>query len=99
MPLLEISVIPVGKDSASFSSDVTSAVRKIEQRGLKYQVTPTSTVVEGEIDQLWEVAKEMHFDAMSNGTKRVVTNISVDHRTDKQMEMNQQVKTVEQSLK
>ncbi|MGG3452198.1 thiamine-binding protein [Domibacillus aminovorans] len=31
-----------------------------EEKGLKYQLTPTSTVVEGDIDQLWEVAKDMH---------------------------------------
>ncbi|OLN22267.1 hypothetical protein BTO30_10995 [Domibacillus antri] len=95
MPLLEISVIPVGTESASFSSDVSNAVRKVAEKGLRYQLTPTSTVVEGDIDQLWEIAKEMHQEVISNGTKRVVTNISIDHRTDKQMDMNHQVNVVQ----
>lgn len=98
MPLLEISITPVGTDSASFSSEVTDAVRKLEEKGLKYQLTPTATVVEGEIDQLWEVAKDMHQEALSHGTERIVTNISIDHRTDKRMDMDHQTDTVEESL-
>jgi uncharacterized protein (TIGR00106 family) len=98
MPLLEISVTPVGTDSTSFSSDVTNAVRKIKEKGLKYQLTPTATVVEGDIDQLWEVARDMHQEAISSEVQRVITNISIDHRTDKQMDMNHQVDTVRQSL-
>lgn len=98
MPILEISITPVGTDSTSFSSEVTDAVRKLDEKGLKYQLTPTATVVEGEIDQLWEVAKDMHQEALSNGTERIVTNISIDHRTDKQMDMDHQTDTVRQSL-
>jgi uncharacterized protein (TIGR00106 family) len=98
MPLLEISITPVGTDSTSFSSDVTNAVRKIEEKELKYQVTPTSTVVEGDIEQLWGVAQEIHQEAISNGPERIITNISIDHRKDKQMEMNHQIDTIEKSL-
>jgi uncharacterized protein (TIGR00106 family) len=100
MPLLEISIIPIGKDSTSFSSDVTNVVRKIKGKELKYELTPTSTVIEGEIDQLWEIAKEMHDEAIfSNDSERIVTNISIDHRTDKQMDMEHQINTVQNSLK
>ncbi|QNF29811.1 MTH1187 family thiamine-binding protein [Metabacillus elymi] len=100
MPLLEISIIPIGKDSTSFSSDVTKVVRKIKEKELKYELTPTSTVVEGDIDQLWEIAKEMHDEAISStGSERIVTNISIDHRTDKQMDMDHQINTVQNSLK
>ncbi len=33
MPLLDISIIPVGTDSASFSSEVINAVRKVQGKG------------------------------------------------------------------
>jgi len=39
MPILGISITPIGTKSASFSSLVTNAVQTIEQKGLKYQVT------------------------------------------------------------
>lgn len=98
MPLLEISVIPVGSDTASFSSHVASAVHIIQNKGLKYQLTPTSTVIEGELDQLLSAAKEIHQSELKNGTQRVVTHISIDDRSDKQLTLEQQIAIVEQAV-
>ncbi len=98
MPLMEISIIPIGTDSTSFSSEVINVVRKIEERGLTYKLTPIATVIEGEIDQLWEIAELMHQEALSAGPDRIVTNLSIDHRTDKQMNMKRQVDTIEKEL-
>jgi uncharacterized protein (TIGR00106 family) len=98
MPLLEISIVPVGTDSPSFSTQVTDEVRIIEEKDLKYELTPTSTVLEGDIDDLWEAAKQMHQKALEVGPERIVTNINIDHRTDKQMDMDQQIEKVEKHL-
>jgi uncharacterized protein (TIGR00106 family) len=98
MPLLEISIVPVGSDSPSFSSQVIDEVRVIEEKDLKYEVTPTSTILEGDIDDLWEAAKEMHQKALEVGPERIVTNINIDHRTDKQMDMDQQIEKIEKHL-
>jgi uncharacterized protein (TIGR00106 family) len=98
MPLLEIRIVPVGTDSPSFSTQVTDEVRVIEEKDLKYELTPTSTVLEGDIDDLWEAAKQMHQKALEVGPERIVTNINIDHRTDKQMDMDQQIEKVEKHL-
>lgn len=98
LSLLEISVVPVGTGSASFSSQVAEAVQLIEQKGMKYQVTPTATIIEGALDDLMDLAKEIHKKAIGNGTNRVITNISIDDRTDKTLDMQQQVDIVNQSL-
>lgn len=98
MPLLEISVIPVGSNTASFSSNVSKAVELIKDRGLNYQVTPTATVIEGNIHQLMDIAKDIHQNELSNGTKRVVTNISIDDRVDKPLSLTQQVDIVHQTV-
>ncbi|MCT8140026.1 MTH1187 family thiamine-binding protein [Anaerobacillus sp. CMMVII] len=98
MPILEISVVPVGSDTPSFSSNVTEAVNIIKEKGLNYQVTPTATVIEGNLDEIMEVAKLIHKNEITNGTQRVVTNISIDDRIDKPMTLEHQVKTVEDNL-
>ncbi|MGG0454291.1 MTH1187 family thiamine-binding protein [Priestia megaterium] len=98
MPLLEISIIPVGTDSTSFSSEVINAVRKLKRKELHYDVTPTSTIIEGDLEQLWQVAKEIHQEAISSGPNRVITNISIDHRKDKKTDMNHQIDAVENAL-
>ena len=98
MPLLEISIIPVGTDSTSFSSEVINAVRKLKGKELHYDVTPTSTIIEGDLEQLWQVAKEIHEEAISSGPNRVITNIRIDHRKDKKTDMKHQINTVEDAL-
>ncbi|MGG0474536.1 MTH1187 family thiamine-binding protein [Priestia aryabhattai] len=98
MPLLEISIIPVGTDSTDFSSEVINAVRKLKGKELHYDVTPTSTIIEGDLEQLWQVAKEIHQEAISSGPNRVITNIRIDHRKDKKTDMNHQINTVEDAL-
>jgi uncharacterized protein (TIGR00106 family) len=98
MPLLEISVVPIGTDNPSFSSSVTEAVRFIREQGLKYQITPTATIIEGDIDQLMDTAKAIHQQAISNGVSRVITHISIDDRIDKPIYIEQQVNIVQQSL-
>lgn len=98
MPLLEISVVPVGSNTASFSTNVTKAVELIKGKGLNYQVTPTATVIEGNIDQLMDIAKDIHQNEITNGTKRVITNISIDDRVDKPLSLTQQVNIVQQTV-
>ncbi|MFC4736364.1 MTH1187 family thiamine-binding protein [Bacillus daqingensis] len=95
MALLEISVVPVGTGSESFQDDVDRAVAVIEQNGLKYQVTPTSTIVEGDIDKLFDVAQVIHLNEVKNNAKRVVTTMKIDDRTDKDMTLEGQVNKVD----
>jgi len=94
MPVLDISVVPVGTQNASFSSMITDACRIVEEQGLKYQITPTGTVIEGEMNQLLTVVKEMHQIPFKNGAQRVITNIMIDERHDKEMNMEEQVQAV-----
>lgn len=98
MAILEISVVPVGTNTPSFSSYVTNALKIIDERGLKYQLTPTATVIEGEVSEIFDVAKQIHLNATKNGTERIITNIVIDDRTDKTMTMEHQVEIVQQSL-
>ncbi len=97
MALLEISVVPVGTNTASFSSHVNNAVKIIEEEGLNYQLTPTSTVIEGNIEQLMDVAKRIHENSIS-GTERTITNITIDDRLDKNINIDRQVSVVEKAL-
>lgn len=95
MPLMEISVAPVGTNSPSFSSVIKEVCRVVEQRGLNYQVTPTATVIEGNIDQLMNVAAEIHRTSLNNGADRVITQITIDDRLDQPMDLHSQVAKVQ----
>ena len=94
MPILEISVIPVGTSDTSISDYVSAACQVAVERGLSYQVTAASTVLEGELNQLLEVAKEMHNMPFKAGAERVITNITIDDRHDKDMDLQDQVRSI-----
>lgn len=98
MALLEISVVPVGTTSASISSFVTQACQAVEARGLEYQVTPTATVIEGDLPQLIQVAQEMHQMPFKAGAQRVITTITIDDRKDKRLDMDEAVNAVVSEL-
>lgn len=94
MAILEISVLPIGTDKASIGSFVTESCKIIKDKGLPFEVTPTSTVVEGDLKDLIELAEEMHVSPFKIGAKRVVTNITIDQRTDKEDDMEDKVEEV-----
>ena len=82
MAVLEVSILPVGTESASISSYVQEAIEEIERKGLRYTITPTSTVIEGDVDTLMDISKTLHTKTLER-SDRVVTNIQIDDRTDK----------------
>jgi uncharacterized protein YqgV (UPF0045/DUF77 family) len=54
--LLELAVVPLAR-GPSLSADVAELVRIIDSGGLDYRLTPAVTVIEGDWDQLVDVAK------------------------------------------
>ena len=94
MPILDISIVPVGTPSASISSFIQEACQVAEKRGLRYQVTPASTVMEGELDTLLQVAREMHRRPFISGAERVVTTIKIDERQDQTQDSERMVQAV-----
>lgn len=98
MALLEVSVVPVGTESPSISSFIAEACKEAKRNGIKFDVTPTSTVMEGDVTALIDVARQMHEAAFRGGSARVVTNISIDERRDKDLTMEHSVSAVRSSL-
>jgi uncharacterized protein YqgV (UPF0045/DUF77 family) len=59
---------------------VDRAIAVIDGSGLSYTVGPFETVVEGELDRLWEVARSAHraiLEADASGAGRVATYIKL----------------------
>lgn len=80
--LAELEVIPIGTASPSLSALLAEVARQIDESGLEYRVGPMGTVVEGEWDQLMQLAKRCH-EAMLKTSSRVMTTIRIDDRKDK----------------
>lgn len=95
MAIAEISIIPMGTDQPSISSYVASCLKTLEnETDLKHQLTPMSTIIEGDIDKVLNAVKKMHKVPFNEGVQRVVTSITIDERTDKRLTMEAAVESV-----
>jgi len=80
--LAELELVPIGTNSASLSPLLAQVAKLIDASGLDYRVGPMGTVVEGEWDQIMQLAKQCH-QAMLVCASRVMTTVRIDDRTDK----------------
>ena len=97
---MEISIVPIGTDATSLSKYVANAIKILKKnKSLKYQLTPMGTIVESNtIEELFNIAKEMHNAVFSNEIARVVTTIKIDDRKDKKLDMDNKVESVNQKI-
>ena len=98
MPIMEIKIIPLGTQSASVSEHVANAVKVLEQKNVRHQLTPMGTIIEADsVEQLLDVAAQMHKTTLRH-IDRVVTFIELDERKDKKLTMEDKLKSVQEKL-
>lgn len=98
MAVMEISVVPIGTGEASVSKFVANALNILKnEKDIKYQLTAMGTIVEAEsLDKLFDLAKRMHQSTFDKGAVRVLTNIKIDDRCDKELSIEGKIKSVEE---
>ncbi len=94
--LLQLSIVPLGR-GRSISPDVADVVKIIQASGLDYRVTATATILEGNWDQLTEVAKKCHL-KMREKTERVLTFMKIDDYADRTQRITRAVEAIEKAL-
>jgi len=100
MAVCSISVVPVGTGSTSVSPYVARCHEILKDAdGVKYQLTPMATILEGNLERLLEIALELHRVPFDEGAKRVLTTVVIDDRTDKPLSMEGKVESVKEKLK
>lgn len=99
MVIMEISVTPVGTGSASLGDFVAETVKVAKKHGVKYALNAMGTNLEGDLDVLLKVAREMHEACFGKGTPRVYTIIKIDDRRDKELTMEYKVNSVLEKVK
>ena len=76
--VMGIQVIPQADD---FYGVVDRAIEEIDRSGLRYEVCPMETVVEGELEALLEVAKRAHRACLEAGARSVITHLKLAERS------------------
>ena len=93
--IAELKVVPLGTQTASLSKYVAAVIDVVRQtKGITYQITPMSTIVQGPLSRVLELAQAMHEVPFTMGVNRVSTSIFIDDRRDKLITMESKVKAV-----
>ncbi len=97
--IVEFSVIPVG-GGVSVSEFLVPALKELERRGIRYEVTAMSTIFEAEsIKEALKAVEEAHEAVFKTGIKRVITSIRIDDRRDKRVSMKDKVESLMSKIK
>ncbi|MEA2071669.1 MAG: MTH1187 family thiamine-binding protein [Asgard group archaeon] len=98
MPLANVTVIPLGTKTTSLSKYIAECIKEIEKSGIKHTLTPFGSVLEGELDEIFNIIKKIHEIPFKHGVKRVATLINIDDRRDKKATAEQKIKSVKEKL-
>ena len=96
MPIMEISIVPLGTKKASVSKYIADALQVLKkEKNVKYQLTAMGTIIEASsLDKLLDIAKRMHKTVLSRDVDRVVTTLKIDDRRDKSLTIEGKLKSV-----
>jgi len=98
MVIAEIKIVPVGTVTTSLSRYIAACINTVKQaQDISYQLTAMGTIIQGPLEQVLELAQQMHEVPFTMGAKRVVTTISIDDRRDKSATMESKVRAVTQA--
>ena len=89
----------MGTGKTSVSEYVAKALKVLRSEGdIKYELTSMGTIVEGNLDKIFNLAKKIHEAVFDEKVLRVVTIIKIDDRRDKPLSIEGKIKSVQKKL-
>lgn len=100
MAIVDITIIPIGTNEPSVSHYVAEIHKVLEsyKDKVNYELTPMSTIIEGDLPLLFEIIQALHEVPFLKGSQRVATNIRIDDRRDKKNSMIGKINSVKEKL-
>jgi len=83
MIIAQLSIAPVGKDT-SLSKYVRKSLEILRNEHIKFETNAMATVIEiDNLETLFDVVRKAHNAMIESGAKRVITELKIDDRRDK----------------
>jgi uncharacterized protein (TIGR00106 family) len=98
MAVVFLSITPLGTGTPSVSRYVAGVERILRASGLTHQLTAMGTIVEGDLDAILRVVREMHEHPFTQGAVRVSTFLKIDDRRDREHTIAGKLRSVEEKL-
>jgi uncharacterized protein (TIGR00106 family) len=94
--LVELSVIPLGKGT-HLSEALAVILAKIDASGLRYQLTPEGTCLEGSWDEVMTVVRACH-ELARKTSEHVITTVKIDDEKGAGNKLIDNVRSVEEKV-
>ena len=95
MIISQFSIAPIG-EGVSLSKYVKIALGVLKKNNIKYKTNDMATVIETKnLDTLFRVVEEAHKAVIDAGAKRVITELKIDDRRDKNVKIGYKVESVQ----
>jgi uncharacterized protein (TIGR00106 family) len=95
MVISQLSIAPVG-ENISLSKYVKIVLNVLRKNNIKFKTNDMATVIETEnLDILFDVVKKAHNEVINSGAKRVITELKIDDRRDKNIKLGDKIKSVQ----
>jgi len=94
MIISQLSIAPLGKD-VSVSKYVKIVLNVLEENNVKFETNPMATVIETEdLSTLFYVVEKAHQAVLNSGADRVITQLKIDDRRDKNVTINSKLESI-----
>ena len=95
MAIMQLTIIPLGTQTPSVAQYVADIEQVLQKEGIAHTLTDMGTIIEGETQALLALAARLHALPFSHGVQRVVTQIMLDERRDKNVQLGDKTAAVQ----
>lgn len=82
---LAIQILPVHLQQQEAYAIIDKAIEVVQQSGLKYEVCPFETVIEGPYDKVMQLADDMQQACYNAGAKTLLVNMKLHRSVEKDL--------------
>ena len=95
MIISQLSIAPVGED-ISLSKYVKKVINVLKENNVTFKTNDMATVIETEdLETLFDVVEKAHKAVMESGARRVITELKIDDRRDKNVTMGTKINSLQ----
>ena len=95
MIISQLSIAPVWVGT-SLSKYVKIVLDTLKENNVKFESNDMATILEtDDLDKLFSIVKEAHNAVLKSGVKRVITELKIDDRKDKNVIIGTKVKAIQ----
>ena len=94
MAFMQITVLPMATENTGVSGYIADIQEFLQGKEVDYELNDMATIINGTPAELFNIAEELHNCPFQHGAERVITQIILDERRDKEVRLGEKKNAV-----